>query len=118
MILYVFFIVRDNSVDSYKRDPEAFIFTLKNPHNVHPTKYNKKNNTYEAIYCHPNYGPFFGDDVLVISNKGNKENKCWINNNCGSYECDSKYTRSLFVNTNTNDHNNLFYILDYEVYTH
>ena len=82
-----------------------------------PTKYMKKNDTHTAIYCHPNYGPFFWEDVLVISDKGDKE-KCWTNNNCRSYECDPEYKRSLFVNTSSSNHTNDFNILDYEVFAH
>ena len=99
-------------------DSQAFVFTLKNPHKITPTKYTKKSNTYTAIYCHPNYGPYFGDDVLVIPDKGDQENQCWTNNNCRSYECDSKYKRSLFVNTSSPNQINAFHTLDYEVFTH
>ncbi|UJR18057.1 hypothetical protein I4U23_004957 [Adineta vaga] len=50
----------------YKKDPKAFLFTLRNPHDIKPTKFLIKSNTMYAI-CHAkSSGPYFGG---VVKNK-------------------------------------------------
>jgi len=58
----------------YIEDKSGFLFTLKNPHGIPPTKYPLlPNKTAYAIYSYPNYGPVFGDgyDILIDSNHMN-----------------------------------------------
>jgi len=46
---------------SYKRDDTAFLFTLSNPHNLPPTRYNiKPTEARHAIYCNPAIFVAFG----------------------------------------------------------
>ena len=101
-----------------KDDDKAFIFTLKNPHGVEPTRFMKEENDHCAIICRTNFGPIFVDD-LVLGDNCNKENSCYITNNgTNGYECHPEHKSSLFVNTAKPDEENLFTVLDYEVYTY
>ena len=103
----------------YRNDDKAFIFTLKNPHGVEPTRFMKRAESKYAIQCYPNYGPIFGDDDMTIASNCPKEDSCWINNNgTNAFKCHPEYKKSLFVNTAKLDHTNHFSVLDYEVYTH
>ncbi len=104
------------SIDK-KNDDKAFIFTLKNPHGVEPTRYMKRKESEYAIECHPDCGPLFGDDIFmpIISNF----HFCSIHNDgTHSYECHPEYKSSLFVDTAGPDKDNEFRVLDYEVYTY
>jgi hypothetical protein len=47
------------SMDNYVADTKSFIFTLTNPHEIQPTRYNCKNNLY-SICDTAAYGPAFG----------------------------------------------------------
>ena len=109
-------------IDQDKDDDKAFIFTLKNPHRVDPTRFMKKKGK-NAIRCNTLYGPKFGcnDKVcdIYISNKCNI-NEGFINNDSSnsSYECDNNYRKSLFVGTAGPDQQNKFSVSDYEVFTY
>ena len=103
-----------------KDDSKAFIFTLKNPYGVEPTRFMKKKENSCAIYCDPNYGPIFGNERSDISIADNctKEDSCSINNPSNlQYECHPIYKSSLFVKTNDPENVNRFTVLDYEVYS-
>jgi hypothetical protein len=53
-----------DSAGSYKADGtwRSFLFTLKNPHNLPPSRFAlKARNTYRAIYCDPELGTRFCD---------------------------------------------------------
>ncbi len=100
-------------------DDKAFIFTLKNPHGLKPTRYMMKDR-YRAIVCCPGYGPTFGSSPyygIYIANNCTQDGNCYINNNdyC-VYECHPVYKESLFVNTAEPGYKNYFSVLDYEVY--
>ena len=104
-----------------KDDDQAFIFTLKNPHRVEPTRYMKKEDSTEAIRCNPDYGPLFGNNTsyICIADNCSKENSCWITKLSNmQYECHPKYKSSLYVKSNGSDKVNSFSVSDYEVYTH
>ena len=105
------------SIVGQKADDKAFIFTLKNPYGVEPTRYmNRKTNKY-AIKCQFKYGPIFGNNDIHISNKCNRKDSCSIDNNGEKgYECHPQYMKSLFVNTSQLKRMNRFSVLDYEVY--
>ena len=93
---------------------------MKNPHGVEPTRFliQKKS---MAIHCYSSYGPTFGDDSsydIYIGYFCNKRNSCKIlNTGTRGYECHHEYKSSLFVKTAGPDEDNLFTVLDYEVYT-
>lgn len=47
--------------DNRIRDPNVFIYTLKNPHNIPPTKYLPREDMLQySIFSHSTYGPLFG----------------------------------------------------------
>ena len=57
-----------------------FIFTLKNPHNISPSKFNMKQEWINhSICCDKNIGPIFGCNDIRI------ENDCNVKNNSFSY---------------------------------
>ncbi len=94
---------------------KAFIFTLKNPYGIIPTRYMKREEGEYAIFCNPEYGSAFGD--LFICVQCSEENHCYIQNDGErGYECHPEYKSSLFVNTAGPDEKNFFYVLDYEVF--
>ena len=100
-------------------DPQAFIFTLKNPHGVEPTRFMKRRESWEAITCDYWEGPMFGGDDIIIPYDCNRENCCYVHNNGeGGYDCHPQYKSSLFVNTAGLNEENYFTLLDYEVFTH
>ena len=95
-----------------KNDDKAFIFTLKNPHGVEPTRYKKREESKYAIDCDPYYGPIFGDSDICINDNCNERDRCLIyNDGTNGYECNPEHRISLFVNENT------FSVLDYEVFS-
>ena len=102
-------------------DDNAFIFTLKNPHEVEPTRFMKKEKCPCAICCNPEWGPAFSNawnyDIGILGNC-NIESNCFIDN-CAAkaYECHPQYKSSLFVNTDGPKEKNFFSVLDLEVYT-
>ena len=103
-----------------KDDGKAFIFTLKNPHGVEPTRYMKRKESEHAIQCYPKYGPTFGNSYgdINIADNCTKEDSCWINpSSAFQYEYHPQYKSSLYVNTTGPDYANDFSVLDYEVYT-
>ena len=112
----VYCVVLCDSLDIWKDDSIAFIFTLKNPHGVPPTRFLKRRESYQAISCDPEYGPVFGTDIY-INNHCNIRDSCSIaNSGDGGYRCHPKYGMSLFVNTDYSDVLNYFTVLDYEVF--
>ncbi|CAF4087989.1 unnamed protein product, partial [Adineta steineri] len=46
--------------NTYKKDPNAFLFTLRNPHDVQPTKFTLKSKTDLAVGHAKTTGPYFG----------------------------------------------------------
>ena len=77
---------------------------------------NRKERKY-AITKKSYNGPIFGNDDIYIRDNCNKENSCFIANDDNNvYECDSRYKRSLFVNTAGPNENNWFSVLEYEVF--
>ena len=99
-----------------KRDDKAFIFTLKNPYGVEPTRYIQREDSRCAIGCVPNEGPLFGH-VINIHNNCNEEKSCAIDNHLlREYECHPEYEHSLYVNTAEPFSKNPFSVLDYEVF--
>ena len=81
----------------------------------------KKKDSNIAIYCYPRYGPLFGNgcDIGIYDNcnsdYGGSTN---FGNSYSSYEYDSSYRKSLFVNTAGPDETNDFKVSDYEVFTY
>jgi len=57
-----------DSTNSAKSDPNAFLFTLTNPHSIPPTKYPIQSSmASQAISCSALYCATFGNDVRVYS---------------------------------------------------
>ncbi|CAF1049507.1 unnamed protein product [Adineta steineri] len=63
--------------NTYKKDPNAFLFTLRNPHDIQPTKFTLKSKTDNAIGHAKTVGPYFGGvvkdkehfiDIRIFSN--------------------------------------------------
>ena len=103
------------SIVGQKADDKAFIFTLKNPHGVEPTRFMKREESEYAIMCHPEDCPIFGN--ICISNNCNEGITCIINNDdTRRYECHPQYKNSLFVNAAGPDERNRFTLSDYEVF--
>ncbi len=103
-----------------KDDSKAFIFTLKNPHGVEPTRFMKKKESKVATRCNPKCGPIFGNDHpdIRIADNCTKEDSCFINDPSHlQYEYHSQHKSSLFVNTDGPENINFFTVLDYEVYS-
>jgi hypothetical protein len=64
-----------NGSQTFKSDPNAFIFSLTNKDNQ-PLKMKVDPDRHKyAIGCHSRYGPTFGNDVC-IENKANTEMEC------------------------------------------
>ncbi|CAF1438613.1 unnamed protein product [Adineta steineri] len=62
-------------------DGTAFLFTLRNPYNIPPTKYTiKSDRVANAIYHNNGYGPIFGSghDILILDNS-NSNNRSYTN---------------------------------------
>ena len=78
-----------DSGNQFKSDPNAFLFSLANKENK-PCKMNIKEG-HNVIYCHPSYGPTFGDgcDICIKSNS---------NTTNGSYSnLDHSYTHPQYA---------------------
>ena len=101
-------------IDGTKNDSDSFIFTLKNPNRVSPSRYMKTDDDNKSITCIASKGPIFGDSAICIcENCNTKDNS--ISNVNSSYE-DSGNNNSLFVNTDSSYKTNYFTTFDYEVY--
>ena len=117
-IWYISILYGNIYIIGYEDDPEAFIFTLKNPHGVKPTRFMKRKESDKAIVRDLKYGPIFGNGFdIYIGSLCNKEDGCSINSDgTHAYECHPQYKSSLFVETDQCDKKKMFSILDYEVY--
>ena len=93
---------------------------MKNDHGVEPTRFMKREESICAIKYETNCGPIFGCEDgsdIYINDKCNEENSCSIRNGgINGYVCHPHYGSSLFVNTAGFDQDNLFFVLDYEVF--
>ena len=109
------------SLAQNKEDERAFLFTLKNPHGVPPTRFMKSNDYTSAITCDSQFGPVFGSrksPALLLGPVPSIENSCYVcNNGTNGYECDSTLKSSLFVHTADPDNHNSFSVSDYEVFS-
>jgi hypothetical protein len=99
-----------NKSGDYSNSNGAFLFTLKNPHSIPPTKYFCSDRPYSAC-SQSQYGPTFGGGCdIYISDKCNENN----NSYCGfpySYRDTTGYGRNTF----TGGYN--FQVADYEVFS-
>jgi hypothetical protein len=68
--------------DKYHFDPAAFLFTLKNPHGIQPTKFSKNPNEQNSVGHGKIWGPYFGGvlkdekhfvDIKISSNANEYE---------------------------------------------
>ncbi|CAF0815357.1 unnamed protein product [Adineta steineri] len=70
------------SSQKYQNDNAAFLFTLTNPHDIPPTKYNNKSffHGIDAIYDDSGSGPTFGNGSdIYISDSSNNINSSYTN---------------------------------------
>jgi hypothetical protein len=68
------------SINRYNNDPNAFLFTLTNPHNIPPTKYPvQPSMTQNAVKHDPEDGPRFGNDDVGIYSNSNSNNSSHTN---------------------------------------
>ena len=120
----IFFIVEFFiDIEYYKIDNSAFIFTLKNPHDIAPTRFMKKIEAFAPIESDPNYGPIFGNqndgyDILIDNNCNNKNSNYIKNDGKRSYDCHPILKKSFFTNTNSSSNTNSFIVSEYEVFFH
>jgi hypothetical protein len=93
-------------VSKYKKDKNAFIFSLVNLKKT-TLKVNLENASC-AIYCHPNYGPSFGDDIN-ISDDSNYSNfgKFYVHEN---YPLGSEKAKQFLAGSHE------FFVEEIEVY--
>jgi hypothetical protein len=72
-----------NCDNKYKFDPAAFLFTLKNPHGIQPTKFSKNPNGKNSVVHGKTCGPIFGGvvkdekhfvDIKISSNANKNQN--------------------------------------------
>ena len=88
----------------------SFLFTLKNPHNIPPTRYNCKNPQYE-LRGHSSYGPSFGNgNDLHISTNANANSNSYCNLGNAYEDATGRGTATFTGNQN-------FQVSDYEVFT-
>ena len=95
-----------DSSGSYKKDLDAFIFSLDTCQ-----KFVQWRNFGDSIYCHSSYGPTFGDghDLYIASGcKSNTSSYCNSNYSYGFY-----YSYNLI---NPGNQSTSFQVSDYEVY--
>ena len=92
---------------------------MKNPHGVEPTRYMKRKESRNAIYCGSEYGPLFGSGLDICIRDNCNKNGGWTcyGNSDSSYECNNSLKQSLFVNTAGPNEQNDFSVLDYEVFS-
>ena len=62
----------------FQKDTTAVLFTLKNPHNIPPTKFICSTPN-RSIFCPEIYGPTFGDYDIYISDQSNSNNSSQSN---------------------------------------
>ncbi|KAK8813360.1 hypothetical protein WA158_002952 [Blastocystis sp. Blastoise] len=101
----------------YKPYSKEFLFTLSNEHGIPPTQYKYADDeNCHGIYCHPDFGPVFGDgqDICIYHDpKSEIYSSC---NACSYDEINTPQKSSLFVNTKSANKKNFFKEEDYEVW--
>ena len=91
-----------SSKNDFVEDSEAFLFCNNNKYNV--------NNKILACYHHENFGPYFGDKALVITDN------C-LNNKDNFTDCEDQiYNFDNNTNLLNEEKNSFFQVKDYEVY--
>ena len=93
---------------------------MKNPYEIEPTRFMKRNESDCAIECWNYYGPVFGNksscDISLINSFSSEGNCSVKNDGTYAYECHPQYKSSLFVTKHDYRSKNCFSLLDYEVY--
>ncbi|KAK8809648.1 hypothetical protein WA158_000591 [Blastocystis sp. Blastoise] len=106
-----------------KRDPESFLFTLANPHDIPPTKFPCILTGWSVCHCALN-GPVFGlstvyngADLCVLDHCNNSKGAWSFFNSCYGFDNTTEAGTSLFVNTAPDNENNWFKVEDIEVFS-
>ena len=98
----------------------SFLYTLKNPHNIPPTKYELLDDYRRFIFTFNVCEIQFGDCLIWYRNNLNIVDQCdkeYSMINCDfAYEEDETYGSSLCVNTAPKGRTNYFRVLDYEIF--
>ncbi|CAF0784160.1 unnamed protein product [Adineta steineri] len=81
--------------NKYKKDPNAFIFTLRNPHDIQPTKFTLKSKTGNAIGHAKTTGSYFGG---VVKDKEHLVD-IWIASNADINQGSSSSFPSSYIDT-------------------
>ena len=92
---------------------------MKNPHGVEPTRYMKREESKFAICNDHGFGPAFGDgkavDIAILL----KDGTCFgliVNDGTHGYKCHPEYKSSLYVGNLDGLKDNIFFLLECEVY--
>jgi hypothetical protein len=78
---------------------KSFLFSVKNPHNIHPIRFQLSSTYSYAIKCSPDYGPMFGGNDLIIHNNCNVDSKNSTEGFGTNYKNDSpiEYSSTFFT---------------------
>ncbi len=100
-----------------KDDSQTFVFTLKNPHGVEPTRFLKKKNGSSVLFCNSKLGPCFAHDISICDRCNIEKSYTLCNDGFpdGCY-CHPSLKASLFVDSDEPTIQNNFKVLDYEVF--
>ncbi|KAK8797131.1 hypothetical protein WA158_004341 [Blastocystis sp. Blastoise] len=102
---------------AYKPYSNEFLFTLKNEHNIPPTKYDYINiDSSFGILCSSQWGPTFGNGYDICISDDCHENATSYCNSCSYSTVNTPQKNSLFVNTGKENSQNHFLVEDYEVW--
>ncbi|CAF0959551.1 unnamed protein product [Adineta steineri] len=86
------------SSEGYQKDKTAFLFTLTNPHNIPPTKYNiKPDRVAYAVHHKSNFGPVFGGGFDIYISDSSSKNNCNYSNFSHSYDDTTGYGIDTFT---------------------
>ena len=80
----------------YHFDPAAFLFTLKNPHNIQPTKFLRNPNERNSVGHADHSGPLFGGVVIT---DGKNSNDIWISDNANENQQSRCEFPSTYIDT-------------------
>ncbi|KAK8807081.1 hypothetical protein WA158_003840 [Blastocystis sp. Blastoise] len=111
--------INQESKDFYFiRDPQAFLFTLNNPHDVPPTQFKYHGRFDKPLKYDRFAGPCFHGGIYILD-ECNQDNFSFIE--CDkldmTYEQHPEYGVSIFVDTAQDQKDNFFKVDELEIYT-
>jgi len=99
--------IGENNNSRRNGNGNEFVFSLKNPHNIHPSKFNLKNEWLNhSICCDGNLGPIFGcNDIRIENNCNVKKNRfTFYDFNPGEYCFDDTTGKKRLLFTGENSY--------------